>query len=144
MKKTMLVPCDGSESSKQAISFALSMVKDEDKIVLINVQKPQYEGIEKVGNISKEDLDTYYQTEGTKILSDAKKIIEDKSLNVEAIVRIGLPAIEITKAAKEFSAHSIVMGSKGMSQVVNNALGSVTYSVIHLASCPVTILPFNE
>lgn len=140
----MLVPCDGSDSSRQAIFFALSMMKDEDKIVLINVQKPQYEGIEKVGKITREDLDIFYQKEGNKILDDAKRLIKDKNINVEGIVRIGLPAIEITRAAKEFAAHSIVMGSKGMSPVVNNALGSVTYSVIHLASCPVTILPFSE
>lgn len=144
MEKTILVPCDGSESSIQAVLFALSMVKDEDKIVLINVQKPQYEGIEKVGRITREELDAYYEKEGNSILENAMKLLENKTLNVEATVRIGLPAIEITKAAKEFSVHSIVMGSRGMSPVVNNALGSVTYSVIHLASCPVTIVPFSE
>lgn len=144
MRKTLLVPFDGSESSKQAIFFAISFANKEDRIVLINVQKPQYEGIGKVGNISRESLDTYYLDEGKKVLEAAKKCIENESLKIETIIRIGLPAIEITKAAKELSAHSIVMGSQGMSPVINNALGSVTYSVIHLASCPVTIVPYSE
>lgn len=143
MNKTMLIPFDGSESSKQAIFFALSIVKDKDRIVLINVQKPQYEGIQELGNVSRDKLDSYYLDEGKKILEVAKESIDNPNIETETIVRIGLPAIEITKAAKEFSAHSILMGSKGMSPVVNNALGSVTYSVIHLAACPVTVVPYG-
>ena len=144
MGKAVLVPIDGSESSIQAVLFTISMVKDDDKIVLINVQKPQYDGFEKVGNISKEQLDAFYLKEGKKILSTAEEFIKHHHILQESIVRIGLPSIEITKAAKEISAHSIVMGSKGMSPVVSHALGSVTYSVIHLAACPVTIVPFTE
>jgi nucleotide-binding universal stress UspA family protein len=144
MGKKFLVPFDGSLSSKQAIEFALTMVQKGDQIILINVQKPQYEGIGKVGNVSKEKLDAYYQESGLRMLEDVKESFSSGKAAIETVLRIGLPSIEITKAAKEFSVHSIIMGSKGMSQVVNNALGSVTYSVIHLAPCPVTIVPFSE
>ncbi len=143
MKKTLLVPFDGSESSKQAVTFALSLAKEEDRMILINVQKPQYEGLEMFGNVSREKLDSYYLEEGKKVLDAAKDCLKDAQIELEEIVRIGLPAIEITKVAKDFSVHSIYMGSKGMSPVVNNALGSVTYSVIHLATCPVTIVPYS-
>lgn len=141
MEKSILVPIDGSSSSKQAVDFTLSMLGENDRIILINVQKPQYEGMEKVGNISKEQLDAYYSEEGQRVLEEGKGNIVTKNIKVETVLRIGLPSIEITKAAKEFSVHSIVMGSRGMSPIVNNALGSVTYSVIHLAPCPVTIVP---
>lgn len=144
MGKKILVPIDGSLSSKQAIEFACTMVQEGDQIILVNVQKPQYEGIGKVGNISREKLDKYYQEAGIRMLEEAKKSINHPNVMIETNLRIGLPSIEITKAAKELSVHSIIMGSKGMSQVVNNALGSVTYSVIHLAPCPVTIVPFSE
>lgn len=144
MGKNILVPFDGSDASKQAAEFALSLLNEEDKMILMNVQKPQYEGFQKVGNISKDDLDAFYLEEGVKILSLVHDLKGNSMKSIEKIVRIGLPAIEITKAAKEFSVHSIVMGSRGMSPVVNNALGSVTYSVIHLASCPVTVVPYKD
>lgn len=143
MEKKILVPFDGSESSKQAINFAISLAGSQDVIYLIHVQKPHYNGIERMGNISKEELDSYYEEEGKKVLAVAEHVVSHTNVSVETMVRIGLPAIEITKAAKELSVHSIVMGSKGMSPVVNHALGSVTYSVIHLATCPVTIVPYT-
>jgi nucleotide-binding universal stress UspA family protein len=144
MEKTILVPYDGSPSSNQAVEFAITLVKEEDTIILINVQKPQYEGIGKVGNVSKEQLDDYYQKLGRRMLNEAKESFPKSKIKIDTLTRIGLPSIEITKAAKEFSVHSIVMGSKGMSPVVSNALGSVTYSVIHLAPCPVTIVPYTD
>lgn len=144
MGNTVLVPIDGSDSSIKAVEFTISIMKKGDRIVLMNVQKPQYDGFEKVGNVTKDQLDEYYLGEGKKILTSAEKLIKNHEISYESVVRIGLPSIEITKVAKEISAHSIVMGSKGMSPVVSHALGSVTYSVIHLASCPVTIVPLMD
>lgn len=144
MEKNILVPLDGSDASIQAAKYSVSLAGDGDTIIVLNVQKPQYDGMQKVGNISKEQLDAFYLKEAERILNTFDSISINKLVKIKKIVRIGLPAIEITKVANEYSVHSIVMGSKGMSPVVNNALGSVTYSVIHLATCPVTILPFKE
>lgn len=143
MGKTILVPFDGSISAQQALEFSLTMIHHEDRIIMINVQKPQYMGLEKFGNVSKEQLDAYYKEEGEQTLAIARELLVNSPVETQCIVRIGLPSIEITKAAKEFDAHAIVMGSKGKSPVVNNALGSVTYGVIHLSPCPVTIVPFK-
>lgn len=144
MGNTVLVPIDGSDSSIKAVEFTISIIKQGDRVVLMNVQKPQYDGFEKVGNVSKEQLDAFYLDEGRKILTSAEELIKKQRISYESLVRIGLPSIEITKVAKEISAHSIVMGSKGMSPVVSHALGSVTYSVIHLAACPVTVVPLMD
>ncbi|WP_077211345.1 universal stress protein [Bacillus dakarensis] len=144
MGNTVLVPIDGSDSSIKAVEFTISIMKQGDRVVLMNVQKPQYDGFEKVGNVSKEQLDAFYLDEGRKILTSAEELIKKQGISYESVVRIGLPSIEITKVAKEISAHSIVMGSKGMSPVVSHALGSVTYSVIHLAACPVTVVPLMD
>lgn len=141
MGKTILVAFDGSQSSVKAIQFALTAVKEEDRMIILNVQKPQYEGLQKVGKITKEELDQCYYSMGEEILNEAKKMVEKEKINFVTMVKIGLPSIEIAKVAKEYNVHSIIMGTKGMSPVVNQALGSVTYSVIHLAPCPVTIVP---
>lgn len=144
MQKTILLPFDGSLSSIKAVEFVMTMLNEDDIVILINIQKPQYDGPQKVSNVTKEEFDLFYYQKGEKILERAEGILESQKFGIRKIVRIGLPSIEITKAAKEFGVHLIVMGSKGMSQVVSNALGSVTYSVIHLAPCPITIVPSHE
>ncbi|MFE8703530.1 universal stress protein [Cytobacillus sp. FJAT-54145] len=144
MSHKVLVPFDGSSSSKQAVQFAISSLKERDSILLINVQRPQYEEYQRVGNISKEELDKFYAQRGEEILQKAENDLKESNCKYEKVIKLGLPSLEITKAAKENSAHSIIMGSRGMSPVLSNALGSVTYSVLHLAPCPVTIVPCKE
>lgn len=144
MGKKVLVAFDGSQSAMKAIEFALATIKEEDSMIILNVQKPQYDGLQKVGKVTKEELDQYYYAIGEEILNEAKKLIEKEKIDWITMVKIGLPSIEIAKVAKENNVHSIIMGSKGMSPSVNQALGGVTYSVIHLAPCPVTIVPFKE
>lgn len=62
----------------------------------------------------------------------------------ETKVRIGIATIEITSEAKEQGARMIVIGTRGNGPVVSAVLGSVTYGVLHLASCPVTIVPLES
>lgn len=143
MSKKILVPLDGSESAKNALRFTLSIVEEGDEIILLNVQKPEYEGYEKLGNITKDQLEAFYKERGERILKEGQNLVSNRKISVRIMVKLGLPALEIAKCAKENSVHSIVIGSKGMSPAVNYALGSVTYSVLHLAPCPVTIVP-NE
>lgn len=144
MGKIFLIPIDGSRASMKAVEFGLTIVNESDQIVLMNVQKPLYDGLNKLGNFSEEQLDQFYRERGEEILNKAQQVVSENKISIQKITRIGLPSLEITKAAKELSVHSIVMGSKGMGASVNNALGSVTYGVIHLAPCPVTIVPLLE
>lgn len=144
MGKLFLIPVDGSKASMGAVEFGLTIVSESDQIVLLNVQKPLYEGLNQLGNFSSEQLNQFYKKRGEEILYEPEQAVIKKNISVQKVIRIGLPSLEITKAANELSAHSIIMGSKGMSASVNNALGSVTYGVIHIAPCPITIVPFNE
>lgn len=144
MGKTFLVPYDGSHYADQAILFALSMVDTEGQIVLVNVQRPLNDDQKPVESALQQRLDEYYQQEGFLLLKNAEHILENKGISYKMEVRIGSPSIEITTAAKEYEAFLIVMGSRGMSPYVSSVLGSVTYGVLHLAPCPVTIVPFEE
>lgn len=144
MGKVFLIPVDGSRASMMAAEFGLTIVNESDQIVLMNVQKPLYDGLNKLGDFSEEQLDRFYRESGEEILNKAQQVVSESKISIQKIIRIGLPSLEITKAAKELSVHSIIMGSKGMGASVNNALGSVTYGVIHLAPCPITIVPFYE
>lgn len=144
MGKKFLIPVDGSRASMKAVEFGLTIVSERDQIILMNVQKPLYEGLNQLGNFTDEQLNQYYKKRGEEILYKYEQAVIKENISVQKILTVGLPSLEITKVAKEHSAHSIIMGSKGMSAAINNALGSVTYGVIHLAPCPITIVPLNE
>jgi nucleotide-binding universal stress UspA family protein len=62
---------------------------------------------------------------------------------IEALIRVGIPADEIVKAAKELQVNFIVIGSRGDSrrQKVRRFLaGSTSRRVLQLAPCPVMIV----
>jgi len=65
------------------------------------------------------------------------------SEQIEALIRVGIPADEIVKAAKELQVNFIVVGSRGDSlrQKVRRFLaGSTSRRVLQLAPCPVMIV----
>jgi nucleotide-binding universal stress UspA family protein len=62
---------------------------------------------------------------------------------IEWLQRIGMPADEIVKAARELGVDSIVIGSRGnaLTQRIRRMLvGSTSRRVLRLASCPVTLV----
>ncbi len=56
-------------------------------------------------------------------------------------VRIGSPAREIITYAKECSAGTILIGTRGRSRLVNMVLGSVAQATLRDAPCPVLVVP---
>lgn len=57
------------------------------------------------------------------------------------LVRIGAPAHEIVQHARENSAGTIVMGTRGRSRLAHMVLGSVTDAVLRESHCPVVVVP---
>jgi universal stress protein A len=60
-----------------------------------------------------------------------------KSIQVEEILRIGVPFLEIIKIAKEKDVDLIVMGTHGRTGLAHVLIGSVAEKVVHHAHCPV-------
>ncbi len=59
------------------------------------------------------------------------------SLKVEQMTRIGVPFLEIVKAAKEKDVDLIVMGTHGRTGLSHVLIGSVAEKVVHHAHCGV-------
>ena len=60
-----------------------------------------------------------------------------KSLKVEEILLIGVPFLEIIKAAKEKDVDLVVLGTHGRTGLSHALIGSVAEKVVHHAHCPV-------
>lgn len=143
MENILIVPIDGSATSLSALDFAIeTSKKDNGNLILLNVQR-QYDNLQSDNSLSGEQVYQMQKEKGLRVMEQAIKIATDKNVSFECKVRIGVETIEITNEAKEQKAKMIVLGSKGDGPVVSTVLGSVTYGVLHLATCPVTVVPDN-
>ncbi len=81
---------------------------------------------------------------------DAKKLIDifrqrlSQQTGVMEFILTGSPATEIAKAAKEWPADVIVIGSHGRGGVPRALLGSVAEGVMRHAPCPVLVIRAKE
>jgi nucleotide-binding universal stress UspA family protein len=77
---------------------------------------------------------------------DAARLVADFRARLHAddhalaFVRQGLPGAEIAKAAKEWQADLIVIGSHGRRGFTRALVGSVAEAVMRLAPCPVVVV----
>ena len=81
---------------------------------------------------------------------DAKKLISNlrRHLSAESVVMefipVGSPATEIARAANDWPADMIVIGSHGRKGVQRALLGSVAEAVMRHARCPVLVIRASE
>lgn len=61
----------------------------------------------------------------------------DKKISVAASIDEGKPFVEIIKAAKNYNADLIVMGTHGRTGLRQTLIGSVAEKVVRKAPCPV-------
>jgi nucleotide-binding universal stress UspA family protein len=80
-----------------------------------------------------EERQKKFQEQLNMVLSREMK----SSLKIEEMIKIGVPFLEITKAAKEKEVDLIVMGTHGRTGLAHVLIGSVAEKVVHHAHCPV-------
>lgn len=140
MSRALLVPIDGSEYAKKALQYAMQMAKGMDaEIILMNVQ-PSYNTANVRRFFKEEDIREHQEAMAKEALEPAMEMVEAQGLPFYTVIRIGVPGVEICNEAKERGVEGIVMGSRGLGPIRGAILGSVSYSVLHNAPCPVTIV----
>jgi type II secretory ATPase GspE/PulE/Tfp pilus assembly ATPase PilB-like protein/nucleotide-binding universal stress UspA family protein len=63
------------------------------------------------------------------------------AVSFQHVVRFGTPAHEVIAMAKETSAGTIIMGTRGRSRLAHMVLGGVAEAVLREAPCPVLVVP---
>ena len=133
----VLIPVDGSDSSKNAAKYAAHLVNVRNpKLYLLNVWEPVNMTI---GGEMAEKLREEEQAKSMALLEEYKKLLEPCGLEVELIARSGRPDYVILNVQDELDCDLIVIGSRGLSVLENVIMGSVVTRVLEGASCPVLV-----
>jgi nucleotide-binding universal stress UspA family protein len=131
MFKKILVATDLSEISEQIINAIPSLRSiGTEEIVLVHCLN-----IRDVGGLAN-TLSPLIQP----VLNKQQTQLTEQGFNTRTEIRIGIPAIEINRAAQEKDCSLIVVGSHGYNFTKDILLGGVTTAVLHNATRPVLVI----
>ena len=135
--KKILIPTDGSNDTRAAITFALDMGKitgAEVTAMCVN----DVSNYATPWDASAPDTDSPHY----KACEEAVRTVADRGaqlgVDVRTLVVTGIPVREIIDASRKYDL--IVMGTAGRAGVFLMLLGSVAQKVIRSASCPVLVI----
>ena len=133
----VLIPVDGSDSSRNAAKYAAHLVGHRGaKLYLLHVWEPVNMTI---GGDKAEKLRERAQAKAMEMLEEYRRMLEPCGLEMELIARSGRPDYVILNAQEELDCDLIVIGSRGLSVLENVIMGSVVTRVLEGASCPVLV-----
>lgn len=144
MSGEILVPVDGSEHSFRALQVACSLAKAENKkIKLLHVvpNKDIPEALKRfarVEHINDSAEHLYESAVAENVLSAARdQAVAVGAEDVECSVEYGEASKGILEAASSGDVDTIIMGTRGLSDIQGLVLGSVAHKVAHGADCRV-------
>jgi len=135
----VLFTTDGSESAEQAIGWfsRLPRAHGVSCEVMTVVTRPAF-GM--MPNDVYDELIRLGRDRASQWFQQSATILKDSGINAVEVVRVGQPADEITRYAKESQSDLIVMGARGSSQLTRLLIGSTTEAVVNHAPCSVLIV----
>ena len=144
MIETILVPTDGSDHAKAAVTLAADLSqKYGAKVIVLHVMKVlgseripdelrAYQEVEHV-RVTERDM---LKKVANEIVAGAKALAhENQAAEIETLIEVGDPAASILKAADSRNVDLIVMGSRGLSDLKGLLMGSVSHKVSQLSAC---------
>ena len=143
--KTYLAAIELSSISPKVVEYAAQMATQTDsKLVILHVV--ELAPLREPGS----DIVIHSMSMESPDLKDIKAQLEqvatplrDNGLDVETVVRVGIPADEIMKQAKAIDAIMVILGSHGHGVILQAILGSVVTEVLHHSDIPVTVVPIH-
>lgn len=144
----ILLAVDGSKAANNAVATLIKHVawlRDKPQIDLLCAHLPAGT----IGTIHGAVVDEharkqYYEHEAQNMLAEPKRMLSEAGLSYTPHLRIGEPASEICRVAKDVGADMIYMGTRGMNLITTFVLGSTSQKVLHLAKIPVMLVPMHE
>ncbi len=135
MYKTLLFSIDSSPGAKRVLQTVLDMAQlCQSKVVLLSV-------VESPDNSDPAHPEQTSTEAVASLLSQAKKVFEQRGFEAQTIEREGKPAFIICDVADEVSADLVVIGCRGTGLTEERRDDSVSARVINLSPCPVLVVP---
>lgn len=134
----IMVPVDGSDTSRRAAQYAAELAKNLGaQVMVLHCHKP-FPVI--LG-------EPYFQTAHNKIMDYVRELMipylelfEENGIPCVERILEGRPHEMIVEAATIEKTDLIIMGSRGRTDFEGLLLGSVTHRVLHSAPCPVMVI----
>ncbi|TVQ33789.1 MAG: universal stress protein [Wenzhouxiangella sp.] len=138
--KSILVPVDGSAGSSRAAAYAADLARAVDcPVTLLFVYHPDPNRVMGMVGLTRERIEEISKEAGAKIFASAREAMGEGSFEIEERVIWGEPREEILAEADKREA-LIVMGRRGLGQMKELMVGSVSAGVLHTSKRPVTIV----
>lgn len=133
--RSILVPFDGSEFSKRALSRACELSKVCGAEITVLYVIPRYE--EMIEFLRTESIKMAMFDEAEKILNVAKTIAGKLGVTIAATVKEGHVGEKVIETSEMLKKDLIIIGTYGWKGINRAIMGSTTERVIMNAPCPV-------
>lgn len=143
--KKILVPYDGSDHAKKALSMAVSLAEASSDATLmiatVSVPESPVETIAKQHGFVFENTkpDPAHKNPGQLILDEAASLVPD-AIKPELILRVGNPGSTLLTLSYEKIPDLIVVGNRGRGTIESLLMGSVSSHLVSNARCTVLVV----
>jgi nucleotide-binding universal stress UspA family protein len=136
MFERVVLAVDSSAQAKGAVAAAIDLAtKSRGEVLIVHVHD--------TGVVSRETVDVETPVEARLLTGALLDVLTKQGVKARSELRAAPSADvakEILRAAKDFGADTIVLGSRGLGDFAGLLLGSVAHRVIQLADCPVVVV----
>ena len=139
----ILVPMDFSACSVNALRVAVGMAAPEGDLTLLHVIDEEFvDRVVAAGLGSTEDIRNRQKELAETNFDSVLEGIDAGKVNVERMIVVGIPFVEILKIARDLDLPMIVMGTRGHSTSAEELLfGSTAEKVLRGTRVPVLCVP---
>jgi universal stress protein A len=140
----ILVPVDFSPCSVNALKVAIGMAAPEGDLTLLHVIDQEFvDDAVATGLGSSEDIRNRLKEQAETNFNTMLEGIDTGTIDVEKMIVVGLPFVEILKIARDLDLPLIVMGVRGRSTPPEELLfGSTAEKVLRGSRVPVLCVPY--
>ena len=140
----ILVPIDFSPCSINALRVALAMAAPKGDLTLLHVIDQDFvnDAVD-AGLGTAEEIQSRLREKADSNFNSALEGVEGEAVNMERMIVIGSPFVEILKIARDLDLPMIVMGVRGRSTPPEELLfGSTAEKVLRGTRVPVLCVPY--
>jgi universal stress protein A len=140
----ILVPLDFSPCSVNALRVAIGMAAPDGDLTLLHVIDQQFiDDAVAAGLGSSDDIRGRLKEQAEVNFSTMLEGVDAGQVDIEKMIVVGLPFVEILKIARDLDLPMIIMGVRGRSTPPEELLfGSTAEKVLRGSRVPVLCVPF--